>query len=71
MYPKSLVLVNKCKLHKMGIPPMCFVKRKISIQTVCIAVPCASVLSVFDKPRETKKLLVKENTTDKSVTKQE
>ena len=29
MHPESLVLVNKCKLHKTGIPPMCFVKKKI------------------------------------------
>jgi len=57
MHPESLVLANKCKLHKTGIPPMCFVKNN-SIQTVRIDVPCASVLFVFDKPRETKNLLV-------------
>ena len=57
MHPESLVLVNKCKLLKTGIPPMCFVKNN-SIQTVRIDVPCASVLFVFDKPRETKNLLV-------------
>ena len=27
-------LVNKGKLHKMGIPPMCFVKKKKSIQSL-------------------------------------
>ena len=63
MYPKCLILVNKCKLHKMSISVMHAVK-SIFIQTVCISVPCTSLHFVLKNLGKQNKICEsKENTT--------
>jgi len=47
-------LVNKGKLHKMGIPPMCFVKKKIYPNSMywCAMCKCTLCLTSLGKPKK-------------------